>query len=256
MTDDYVLYEAGTDAEEDALTHYDLTSGVSVRLLPSLAAWEEEKARLAAFTGRGRAARRARAELTLLTAWYDDPSRRERLFAEHADVTRLARDWDGETFDLTSPDDRSRFHVRLLSCLRPPASALLGTLAHAYRERFGRPLPVSSVTRTHRYQKRLRRVNRNATAVEFPPHTTGMAFDISYRFMSADEQSFLLEELARLKNAGRVEALRERLNSFHVFVFHDGRPAEDAVQAFMQLMDEERPRARTRKRGRRSRRRG
>src|SRR5205085_11006020 len=98
-----------------------------------------------------------------------------------------------------------------------------------------------SLIRTQRYQRQLRRVNRNATTVEFPPHTTGMAFDISYRFMPPDEQNFLVAEIARLKNEGKVEALREPRNSLHVFVFQRGRPAEDAVQAFMELVDAPKP---------------
>jgi hypothetical protein len=240
MTDDYVLYEPGTAVQEDSLTHFDVETETSVRLLPSLQAWHEEKARLErAERGPGRAAREAGRELARLEPWYDDASRRERLFEEHADLMRLAREWE---VDLGRPEDRSRFHVRLTSCLRPDAAALLGTLARAYRERFGRHLPVSSLTRTQHYQRQLRRVNKNATNVEFPPHTTGMAFDISYRFMPAEEQNFLIDQIARMKNAGKVEALREPRNSIHVFVFRHGPPAEDAVEAFMQLVDENRSR--------------
>jgi hypothetical protein len=246
MTDDYVLYEPGTAVQEDPLTHFDVETETSVRLLPSLQTWHGEKGRLErASEGRGRAAREAGRELARLVLWYDDASRRERLFEEHADLTRLAREWGGAGFDLTRPEDRSRFQVRLMSCLRPDAAALLGTLARAYRERFGRHLPVSSLTRTQHYQRQLRRVNKNATNVEFPPHTTGMAFDISYRFMPADEQNFLIDEISRLKNAGKVEALRERRNSIHVFVFRHGPPAEDAVQAFMELVDENRSHPKT-----------
>jgi len=98
------------------------------------------------------------------------------------------------------------------------------------------------LTRTQRYQRQLRRVNKNATTVEFPPHTTGMAFDISYRFMPADEQNFLIAEIARIKNEGKVEALREARNSIHVFVLRHGPPSEDAVKAFMELVEETRAR--------------
>jgi len=243
MTDDYVLYELGTEAQDDPFTHFDVETGTSVRLLSSLQAWQEEKARLESLARKGgREARQARRELPGLVRWYDDASRREQLFVEHANLTRLAGDWNGSRYDLTLPADRARFQVRLLSCLRPDAAALLGKLARAYRLKFGRRLPVASLTRTQRYQRQLRRVNKNATTVEFPPHTTGMAFDISYRFMPADEQNFLIAEIARIKNEGKVEALREARNSIHVFVLRHGPPSEDAVKAFMELVEETRAR--------------
>ena len=105
-------------------------------------------------------------------------------------------------------------------------------LAREYHQRFGRLLPVTSLVRTERYQRRLGRVNANATRVEIPPHTTGCAFDISYRYMAADEQQFLLDRIAQLEDEGKVEALRERRNHIHVFVFQDGRrPPEELVAA-------------------------
>ena len=76
---------------------------------------------------------------------------------------------------------------------------------------------MSSLVRTERYQRRLSRVNRNATKVEIPPHATGMAFDISYKFMAADEQNFIMDHVARLEAEGRVEALRENRNAIHVY---------------------------------------
>jgi hypothetical protein len=239
MTADYVLYEPGTAVEEDPRMHFDVETGRSVRLLPSLAAVEEEKARLGPLVRRGgRKGREARREMEALESGYSDPDERAVLFAEERDLARLAAGWGGARYDLERPEDRARFQVRLLSCLRPAARSVLESLARAYRERFSRPLPVSSLTRTQRYQRQLRRVNRNATNVEFPPHTTGMAFDVSYRFLPPEEQNFLLEAIARLKDAGKVEALREPRNSIHVFVFRRGPPTEDAVRAFIELMDE------------------
>ena len=57
-----------------------------------------------------------------------------------------------------------------------------------------------------------------------PPHTTGFAFDVYYRYMTAAEQEFVMGEIARLERAGRVEALRELRDHYHVFVFRDGHP--------------------------------
>jgi hypothetical protein len=111
-------------------------------------------------------------------------------------------------------------------------------LAREYHDKFGRLLPITSLVRTERYQRRLGRVNANATRVEIPPHTTGCAFDISYRYMAADEQQFLMDRIAKLEDDGKVESLRERRNHFHVFVFADGRrPPEELVAQFLDDVD-------------------
>jgi hypothetical protein len=71
--------------------------------------------------------------------------------------------------------------------------------------------------------------------IDAPPHSTGLAFDIDYRYMTAAEQNFLMAELARLKDAGRIEVLRERNANYHVFVFIDGvRPSDDLIAASLQ----------------------
>jgi hypothetical protein len=78
----------------------------------------------------------------------------------------------------------------------------------------------------------LRRVNRYAVLIDTPPHSTGLAFDIDYRYMSGAEQTFLMNDLARMKNEGRIEVLRERGANYHVFAFMDGhRPSDDLVTA-------------------------
>ena len=67
--------------------------------------------------------------------------------------------------------------------------------------------------------------------IDTPPHSTGLAFDIDYRYMSAAEQSFVMNELARVKDDGRIEAIRERNANYHVFVFIDGRRPSDELIA-------------------------
>ncbi|MFN2493920.1 MAG: hypothetical protein ABR501_13665, partial [Pyrinomonadaceae bacterium] len=60
-----------------------------------------------------------------------------------------------------------------------------------------------------------------------------------YRYMSGDEQNFLMTELARLKDAGRIEVIRERSANFHVFAFIDGkRLADDLITAAVASMEE------------------
>ncbi|HEV7502887.1 MAG TPA: DUF5715 family protein, partial [Vicinamibacteria bacterium] len=152
------------------------------------------------------------------------------LFAEHAAITSLARTLDGGPYDLGSTRDDERLQGRMLSSLRPAARDTLLALAKAYHARFGRLLPIVSLIRTERYQRRLAHVNRNATHVVVAPHTTGEAFDITYRYMGTDEQNFVMQQIATLESAARVEATRERRNCFHVFTFADGRrPEETAI---------------------------
>jgi hypothetical protein len=234
LGDEYILYDVGTDAREDPLAHFDLETGKDVALFADMAAYEAEDARLAAANDH--------AKRDLLASYYRVPARAEMLFGEYRAVTELARNFNGIAYDLSNPDDRTRFQVRLLSFVRPEARNTILEIAHAYHERFGRLLPVSSMVRTERYQRRLSRVNGNATTVEIPPHATGMAFDISYKFMAADEQNFLMEHVARLEDEARVEALRENNNSIHVYTFADGqRPSEPLVAGFLSDVEDAHP---------------
>jgi hypothetical protein len=86
--------------------------------------------------------------------------------------------------------------------------------------------------RTEEYQRQLRESgNPNAADVSVPPHTTGLAFDIFYHYMTAAEQQFVMDEIAQLEKDGRVEALRELRDHYHVFVFPEGRrPEENLVE--------------------------
>jgi hypothetical protein len=239
---DYVLYDLGTDVRDDPLVHYDPELGKDVRLFPSFEAYQAEDARLAqAAKGAGKAAAKARAQQELLASFYGDPERREALLREYRTVTGMAANFGGVSYDLTHAGDRGRFQSRLLSFVRPQAREVILEIARGYRERFGRPLPVTSMIRTQRYQKRLGRVNRNATTIELPPHTTGMAFDVSYKFMPPDEQNFIMEEVARLKAAGRVEALRERRNHFHIYVLAVGPPPEGVIASFFDEVEAAHP---------------
>jgi uncharacterized protein DUF5715 len=122
--------------------------------------------------------------------------------------------------------------VDMLRSLRPEALKILEQVASAYHRQFDRPLPVSSLVRPEEYQHALNRSNRNAVLIDTPPHTTGLAFDIDYRYMSAAEQTFLMAELARLKREGRIEAIRERNANYHVFAFINGtRPSDELIAA-------------------------
>ncbi|HJQ34799.1 MAG TPA: DUF5715 family protein [Pyrinomonadaceae bacterium] len=156
-----------------------------------------------------------------------EPKGAARLFEEYALLADLARDFGGRSYDLHDKESAREFQARLLSFLRPPALAVLEELGTAYQAKFERPLPATSLVRTEEYQRLLRESgNPNAADVQPPPHTTGLAFDIYYRFMTAAEQEFVMGEIARLEREGRVEALRELRDHYHVFVFPEGHPPD------------------------------
>lgn len=147
----------------------------------------------------------------------------------------LAKDFNGRSYDLNNPSDRYALKVNMLSSVRPEALKILEQVASAYRSQFNLPLPVSSLVRPEQYQHSLRRVNRNAVTIDAPPHSTGLAFDIDYRYMSVAEQNFVMRELARLKTEGRIEVIRERSANFHVFAFINGvRPPDDLIAASLE----------------------
>ncbi len=235
LGDDYILYDIGTAAREDPLSHYDEATNKDVKLFPDFEAYSAYDPQLEPDERRpGKTGAKARAEREILSRFYSDPDEREKLFAEYRAVTDMAYDFRGLSYDLNDPADRTRFQVRLLSFIRPEARETLLKLAHDYHEEFGRRLPVSSLVRTQRYQRRMVRNSPNATGVDLAPHTTGMAFDISYKFMAHDEQNFVMKEVAELEDEGKVESLRERNNSFHVYTYADGhRPDEDVVTGFL-----------------------
>ena len=150
-------------------------------------------------------------------------------------LQKLAQNFNGRSFDLENPYDRHVLKINMLSTIRPQALKIIQEVSGAYSQKFARPLPVSSLVRPEQYQHSLRRVNRNAVTIDTPPHSTGLAFDIDYRYMSVAEQNFLMMELARIKNEGRIEVIRERNANYHVFAFVNGtRPSDDLVSASLE----------------------
>lgn len=169
---------------------------------------------------------------TLLDRSYGQRQSREELLRDAEPLQTLAKNFGGRSFNLDDPADRQAMRVNMLSSLRPEALRILEEVAKDYHDKFARPLPVSSLVRPEQYQHALRKVNRNAVLIDTPPHSTGLAFDIDYRYMSGAEQTFIMTDLARIKNEGRIEAIRERNANYHVFVFIDGkRPADDLITA-------------------------
>ncbi|HYN85404.1 MAG TPA: DUF5715 family protein [Pyrinomonadaceae bacterium] len=261
-SDNFVLIGVGGHAGEGHFTHFDKSAGESVGLYDeaelggefarsdeTLARGREELDALRRESAAlGRTERKRRAEiLSQVATWertlkterewrelidehYGDEAARRRMSDERASLTELASDFGGRTYDLTNARARKEMKVRMLSHLRPEALAVLEEVARSYRERFGRPLPVTSLVRPDEYQRQLGETNANATRIDTPPHSTGLAFDILYRHLTADEQAHVMEHLARLRDEARIEVLRENRDHFHVFAFVDGkRPGESLI---------------------------
>ena len=262
--DDYVLYGVGANATDEPLAHYNTATGDEIplyagwdRFRDAAEAWGAEidarKAAAARVTAEAAAlrktetrrrrsllaqAKQARQEAAALqrqrakvAAWYEDYDRRRLLVSERETLDELARRLGPRPYDLDDSKDRRAFRGRLLSFIRPPARAMVLELAARYRKQFGRPLPVTSLVRTEAYQRLLGETNPNATRIAVPPHTTGLAFDVYYHYMPADEQDAFMKMVAEVKDAGRVEALRENRDHFHIFAFPEGRRPPEALIA-------------------------
>jgi hypothetical protein len=176
------------------------------------------------------------ADIAQIEQYYGQTSRstesQSTLWRDYNSLQALARNFGGRSLDLDDSSDRQALKVYMLTALRPPALKILEEIAEAYHDKFDRPLPVSSLIRPEQYQRALRRVNRYAALIDTPPHSTGLAFDIDYRYMSGGEQNFLMAMLARMKDEGRIEVLRERGANYHVFAFVDGtRPSDELITA-------------------------
>lgn len=145
-------------------------------------------------------------------------------------LSRLAGNFAGQRYDLNDPSHRKQIRMRLLRMFNQRARPILKELADAYFQRFGRPLRVTSLTRSMDYQILLNSNNANSFKVtgegSLPPHTSGCAFDLARKHMPVDEQNFVMQKLAEMERAGKLDALIEYgANAcFHVFIYDDGSP--------------------------------
>jgi hypothetical protein len=262
VTDTYVLYGVGAKADDGPFTIYEDNRDIEIyndaqlneakrQLDDRRSALNSEIAALKAQASRLNKRERAQQsdlqkqisakqedlheleeDKATLDRVYGQPDSRQTLFRDYEALQKLAGNFAGRSFDLSNPSDRSTMKVCMLSSVRPEALKILEEVAAAYHSQFNRPLPVSSLIRPEQYQHVLRRVNRNAVLIETPPHSTGLAFDIDYRYMSAAEQTSVMAELARIKNEGRIEVIRERNANYHVFAFINGaRPSDELITA-------------------------
>lgn len=139
-------------------------------------------------------------------------------------LSQLANSFDGQKYDMNDATARRQMKIRMLRMFHPSAKPILEKLAKDYREKFGYPLRVTSLSRSMEYQISLNKGNPNSYVVRgadsLPPHTSGCTFDLSRKFMTAEEQNFLMFQLAEMEKQGIVDALREgNVNAcFHVFI--------------------------------------
>jgi hypothetical protein len=261
VSENYILFGVGGLADKDPFTRYESGKRITLyneaeladeyaRIKESGTNIENEiagmKRELASLTKRERSRRAAlQSEINekerglkalqerkeLLDDSYGTAERRQQFLRYDETIENLAHDFGGRAYRTDDPRARREMKVRMLSHLRPEARKVLEEIAVSYRQKYGRPLPITSLVRPDEYQHQLGKVNPNATRIETPPHSTGLAFDIFYGYMTADEQAYVMDYLARLKDEGRIEVLRENRNHFHVFAFVDGqRPDETFVR--------------------------
>lgn len=262
VTENYILFGVGGSASKDQFTRYEKGKSVGLyseaglqqeyaRISGARATIEKEVAGLRKELGSlGKRERSKRSKLQaqiaatekrlkaeredkeLLDRYYGNAERRAQLFSDYESLASLAKSLPDRDFNIENAAERRDLKVRMLSSLRPEALAVMEEIAASYREKFQRPLPITSLVRPDEYQRELSKTNPNATRIETPPHSTGLAFDIYYRYMTAEEQAHVMDHLARLKDAGRIEVLRENRDHYHVFAFVDGeRPNEALIGA-------------------------
>lgn len=286
ISHDYILFGVGEIATVDMLTYFDRERSYSVPLFPSYDAYKtwllsmqndaaahqesirslrlqlsrlpaqarsERRSLQAAAAKESQAIEEANSAIQSTQYYYGDPVVSSDLIDRYNAFAKLAQDFGGQKYDLTEGQSRLAFKQRLLSFARPVARDVITELATAYSKQFNRPLPVTSLIRTEEYQRQLASKNPNAARNQVPPHTTGLAFDVYYHYMSAREQEFLMDMIAKLKDAGRIEALRESRDHFHIYVFEGGTaPPAELVARTLHPSDQNRQEQPTRGRTRAS----
>ncbi|MEO5857848.1 MAG: FHA domain-containing protein [Pyrinomonadaceae bacterium] len=159
------------------------------------------------------------------------PNERAEISSGHPKFTtlvKLAENFAGKKYDLNNAADRKQMRMRLLRMFNPRAKPILKELSDAYHGKFGRPLRVTSLTRSMDYQILLNSGNANSFKVRgegsLPPHTSGCAFDLARKHMPAEEQNFVMAKLAEMERDNKLDALIEYgVNAcFHIFIYYDG----------------------------------
>jgi hypothetical protein len=108
---------------------------------------------------------------------------------------------------------------------RPWTKLFLDRLARQHYAHFKRRLRVTSLVRTVSRQLRLTRTNGNAaaaTGARRSSHLTGATLDLSKRFMSSSEKSWMRRVLYSLRRRGYLYAIEEfHQPAFHIMVYRN-----------------------------------
>jgi uncharacterized protein YcbK (DUF882 family) len=153
---------------------------------------------------------------------------------QRADEDRLSRMEDGSMTERyvrlkllePVPSKTSGYYLHAVRednrYLRPWTMLFLARLSSQFRERFGKPLRVTSLLRTAAYQRSLQRRNGNAAADDGPKrsaHLTGASLDISKKGMTGAQRQWLQKVLSSLHNGGHIYAIEEfQQPVFHILV--------------------------------------
>ena len=109
--------------------------------------------------------------------------------------------------------------------VRPWAKLFLDRISSQFRRRFGRPLRVTSLSRTVEYQNRLSRRNGNAASpygAKRSSHLTGASLDISKKGLTSAQVGWLRRVLLSLHQKQYLFAVEEFYQpNFHVMVYRN-----------------------------------
>jgi len=145
-------------------------------------------------------------------------------------LAALAGNLAGQKYDLNAASDRKQIRIRLLRMFNARAKPILLEVADYYYAKYNRPLRVTSLTRSMDYQIGLNATNANSFKVRdenaLPPHTSGCAFDLARKHMTAEEQNYVMAKLAQMENENKLDALIEYGENacWHIFIYSDGLP--------------------------------
>lgn len=115
-----------------------------------------------------------------------------------------------------------RLEPELRFC-RPWVRDFLLKLANDFYNLFHKPIQINSAVRTVKYQKRLRKTNRNAAESDGPmasSHLTGATVDVAKLGYTHDELRWMRQRLIDLEEDGKILATEEHWQLvFHIMVF-------------------------------------
>jgi hypothetical protein len=91
--------------------------------------------------------------------------------------------------------------------ISPKSKTVLEEIARQYSAKFNRPLRVTSLVRSLDYSVDLNKVDATSFKVSddgrIPPHCSGLAFDFTFKNMTAEEQNFIADLLIEMEKTGK-----------------------------------------------------